>query len=171
MALVAIVTALTWRWTVAPDAEPLRTVGPADAVALFVGGRGERLVTAEALMARGAAPVLVIPHGTRIDWPDANRLCFGDPGYEVICPDPDPDTTRGEARTIGEIGSERGWTSIIYVTSTYHVARAGLLLGRCFDGSVVGVEAPVDLGTGDWVRRISHEWLGHLGARAWSRGC
>lgn len=136
-ALIVLATArlFVWPGSASPD--------EADAVVLFGGGRGERLDAALELMERGVAPVLVISNGNQPGWGDANRLCRGgaEAEFEVLCPTPEPDTTRGEARTTARLAERRGWERLVLVTSTYHARRAGELLRRCHDGDVEVVAA------------------------------
>jgi uncharacterized SAM-binding protein YcdF (DUF218 family) len=165
--LVALV-AITARLFVWPPADaPER----ADAVVIFAGGRGERLAAAERLMDAGLAPNLVIPNGTAPEWPAGNRSCSADLPYEVHCPRPEPDTTRGEARAIASLAEEKGWTRVIVVTSSYQLTRARLLLGRCFGGETDGARAQPKLSALDWARRVAHEWLGWTQAMTVARGC
>ena len=159
------------QWVIAPTATDLADVTEADAVVIFVGGRGERLETALEVVAASGSGVLVIPNGTVPTWPDANLLCAGSFDVEVICPTPEPDSTQGEARVFAELAAERGWESVIMVTSTYHLARAELMLTRCFGGSITAVRASPDISAVDWGRHAVHEGLGHLRARIVDRGC
>jgi hypothetical protein len=117
------------------------TAHPADALIVFAGGRGERLSKALVLLQQQVAPVLVISNG-RDRWQAANQLCASRQRFEVLCPQPDPDTTLGEARMVCDLAAQRGWRSVVVVTSTYHAGRAQLLLGRCFDGQLQIVAAP-----------------------------
>jgi hypothetical protein len=117
------------------------TAHPADALVVFAGGRGERLSKALVLVQQ-VAPVLVISNGRAARWQAANQLCASRQRFEVLCPQPDPDTTRGEARMVRDLAARRGWRSVVVVTSTYHARRAQLLLGRCFDGQLQIVAAP-----------------------------
>ena len=127
------------RWFVWPASA---VVSQAHAVVLFAGGRGERLERALGLMDTGVAPVLVISNGMTPEWDDANRLCKRPPErYEVRCPTPDPDTTKGEAVMTARLAEREGWDRLVLVTSTYHARRAGMLLGRCHEGSVSVVAA------------------------------
>jgi hypothetical protein len=108
-------------------------------------------------------------HGPRVaGW--ERRLHRG-PALRGPLPTPDPDTTRGQARAIGRIANDEGWRSLIMVTSTFQLSRAGLLLGRCWDGTVVDVEAEPHLGPARWAKRIAHEWLGWAHAELLDRGC
>jgi hypothetical protein len=118
------------------------TAHPADALVVLAGGRGERLSTALVLVHQHVAPVLVISNGRNARWPAANQLCASRQRFEVVCPRPAPDTTRGEARMVRDLAARRGWRSVVVVTSTYHARRAQLLLGRCFDGQLQIVAAP-----------------------------
>jgi len=159
---------LTLVWFVGPSTHAVETVPPADAVVLFAGAT-ERLDTAVELMENGAAPSLVIPNGTDIE--DAEDLCEGDASFEVVCPLTDEVTTAGEARAIGRIAAERGWSSLIAVTSVYHVHRATFLLGRCYEGPVDVVTPSGDIGMRDLVDKIPHEWAGFLAALVFRPAC
>jgi len=171
LALAVVGTAgllLTLVWFFGPSTHDVATVPPADAVVLFAGAT-ERLDTAVELMENGSAPSLVIPNGTDIE--DAEDLCEGEATFEVICPITDEVTTAGEARAIGRLAGERGWSSLIAVTSVYHVHRATFLLGRCYDGPVDVVTPSQDLGVGEWVDKIPHEWAGFLAAVVLQPAC
>ena len=165
LVVLALLSARLFVW---PSTDDPRV---ADAVVLFAGGSGERLAAAERLMAAGLASNLVIPNGTAPEWPAGNRACNDDLPYEVHCPRPDPDTTRGEARSIAYLAKENGWTRVIVVTSAYQLSRARLLLGRCFDGEMLGVRAQPDLSALGWTQRIGHEWVAWTYAMTLERGC
>ena len=162
---------LTWRWILSPDTSSVDSLERADAVVLFVGGRGERLETALEVMDTTGTPVLVIPNGLSPTWPDANELCQNATEFEVVCLAPDPDSTRGEARLIAELAEDRGWSLVIMVTSTYHVSRAELMLSRCFPGTITAVDASPEISAAGWTRHVAHEWLGHLKSRVLERAC
>lgn len=116
-------------------------VAKADAV-LVLAGENQRLPIALELVERGVAPVLVISDGLDPRWTQANRLCrFGDPA-RIVCLRPEPYSTRGEARLAGRLARERGWDSLVVVTSRFHLFRARTLFERCFDGRLDLVGAP-----------------------------
>ena len=142
-------------------------VAKADAVIVLAGAK-RRLPVGEQLVDRGVAPVLVISDGLDSDWTHANRLCRFGRRAEVVCPRPEPYSTRGEARMIARLARERGWTSLVVVTSRFHLFRARLLVERCFGGrlALAGVPSsrlrlPVDIG---------FEWLKLANATV-RRGC
>ena len=163
--VLALVSARLFVWPAvdAPQA--------ADAVVMFAGGSGERLPVAERLMAAGLAPNLVIPNGMAPEWPAANRACRDDLPYEVHCPRPEPDTTRGEARVIADLAEEKGWTRVIAVTSTYQLSRAKMLLDRCFEGEVLVARAQPELSVLGWAQRLGHEWVAWTHASMIKRDC
>jgi uncharacterized SAM-binding protein YcdF (DUF218 family) len=134
--------------------------GRADAVVVLAGGRGERLARARALMDRDVAPTLAISNGT----------CGAPHRYHMICFQPEPQTTRGEAEAIRRLARANGWNRIVVVTSTYHVTRARILVQRCYAGHTVFVDATPPDGVAGWTRRIVHEWMGLVEALA-ARGC
>ena len=163
--LIILATARLFLWPSTDSPEG------ADAVVIFAGGSGERLAAAERLMTHGLAPNLVIPNGMAPEWPAGNRACSDPLPYEVHCPRPDPDTTRGEARVIAALAEEEGWRRLILVTSSYQLSRARLLLGRCLDGEVLAVRAQPQLSAVAWARRVGHEWLAWTHAMTIQRRC
>ena len=150
VALVAVVAValvgLTYRLFVFPATD---APGRADAVVVFAGGDGERQAEGIRLVREGVAPVLVVSDGGEPGSPRA-RVCRERPaGLRLVCFSPDPPTTRGEARRFAALADQEGWRSLVLVTSTYHVLRAGLLLERCYDGQVRRVATPL---------RNDHSW-------------
>ena len=144
----------------------------ADAVVVLSGARNNRLDPALRLIRRGVAPVLVIsgaaqdPH-----WHTARALCRA--GHvaraRVICFEPRPFSTRGEARAVGALARTHGWNEVVVVTSTFHVTRARMLFHRCYPGRLWLVGTP----TTWW--RLPEEWAFETGKLAVQltaeRGC
>ena len=56
------------------------------------------------------------------------------------------------------------------VTNSYHVARAGVLVGRCTDASIRMVDARSDMPVRRWVVAIARE-IGGLVVAAARRSC
>jgi uncharacterized SAM-binding protein YcdF (DUF218 family) len=140
---------------------PWRTSMPTDAsVVVVLSGDKRRLPPALALIRRGVAPVLAISSvGRTKHWPEAARLCSAHrfAGAQVVCFDAVPFSTRGEARTVARLARTHGWSSVIVVTSTFHVTRARMLFRRCFSGSLQV------LGTGSTWWRLPMEWASETG--------
>jgi uncharacterized SAM-binding protein YcdF (DUF218 family) len=135
----------------------------ADAVIVLSGDRNVRLAPGIRLVQRGVAPVLAIS-GARQDprWRKAARLCRQGrvAGARVICFEPRPFSTRGEARAIARLARQHGWNAVVVVTSTFHVTRARLLFRRCYRGRLWMIGTP----TPWW--RLPEEWAFETGKLA-----
>ena len=55
---------------------------------------------------------------------------------DLICRSPEPTTTRGEARLLRQEAASHHWRSAIVVTMPAHIARARMLMERCYPGSL-----------------------------------
>ncbi len=163
----ALLFAITYFWFVAPAVAGIDDLQPVDAVVVFVGDP-ERLDVAVSLMERGVAENLVIPNGSSGE--TRTRLCDS-AVFQVHCPDTETIDTRGEAQAIGRLAQEMGWSSLIAVTSSYHVHRATYQLNTCHDGPITAVASETDLGRRELLRKIAHEWVGTLAAMTVQRGC
>ena len=162
--VVATAFLFVWPRTDAP--------GHADAVVVLSGGRNWRLDPALALVRRGVAPLLVIS-GAGFDrsWRKARTLCAHprQPGFRVLCFDPHPYSTRGEARAIARLAASHRWRKVDVVTSRYHVFRARILIERCYHGrlAMVGTHYPIWTAPLDYVS----EWAKLLVQLTVERGC
>jgi hypothetical protein len=84
--------------------------------------------------------------------------CANDnPAYQVICFKPSPPTTRGEAEELGALARSRHWTSVLVVTSRYHVSRARLIVRRCVPGKVRMVGVHSEMSAGDWLYQFAYQ--------------
>ncbi|HEX6788970.1 MAG TPA: YdcF family protein [Gaiellaceae bacterium] len=136
--VVACLVFFTWSpWDSGPPAH-------ADVV-VMLSGSTRRLPTALSLIRRGIAPVLALSSVQRTKhWREADRLCRVRryAGARVVCFDAVPFSTRGEARTVARLARQRGWRSIVVVTSRFHITRAHMLFRRCWHGPLSMVGAP-----------------------------
>lgn len=110
----------------------------ADAVVVFA-GEDARLDLAERLVAEGHADALVISNG---EHSSAAARCGQQEPVVVLCPRPGSLDTRGEARMFAQVARDHGWHDLIAVTGNYHVARARLLLERCWPEGVTFAPVP-----------------------------
>lgn len=168
LALVTMLAA-TARILVWPPTDELSAT-PADAVVVLAGS-GSRLATGQALAGQGVAPVLVVSDGGEEHWPAIEQVCDAPADYAVRCFTPDPATTRGEARAVGDLAHRHALDRLVVVTSAYHLARAELWLRRCTDADVAGVATQQPWSQRLSPDRLAHEWAGL--ARAWllERAC
>ncbi|MGY1716253.1 YdcF family protein [Geodermatophilus sp. SYSU D01106] len=131
---------------------------PADAVVVLAGDAPARLPLAVAL-AEGGPAVLVVSVAEGEDNESARALCVEPRELTVRCFRADGSDTRAEARALGRLVAEEGWTRITVVTSSYHVVRAGLLVRRCTDAEVQVVDPPARMS----LRRWAHAVVGEVG--------
>lgn len=163
--LLAAVLALVAAWVVVCLVfftwSPWAGTAPAHADAVVVlSGEHSRLPPALALIRRGVAPVLALSSVQQTPkWRAARALCAAGRYVHarVLCFEAVPYSTRGEARTVARIARERGWRSIVVVTSRFHVTRAHMLFRRCWHGGLTFVAAP----TPWW--RLPVDWADETG--------
>jgi uncharacterized SAM-binding protein YcdF (DUF218 family) len=148
---LAALGAVTARWFVWPGQGMPRRV---DAI-VMLNGPGDRLDTALTLAWAHRAPVIVISRGSR-DWGHGSVCAPRIPRVKVICFDPSPATTRGEAEFAGRLAARYHWRSIALVAVTAQDTVARIRLGRCFRGTIAVVDAP--LPASQWPGEIVHEW-------------
>lgn len=138
-------------------------------VVVVLAGERERLPVALDLVAQGGQPLLV-SIGPGPGNAAARRLC-ADPGdLPVLCFEPHPMTTQGEARAVGRLVQQHGWRSVTVVSSSYHLPRARVLVERCTDAAVEVQAARPEASLPTWVQYIGHE-LGGLAKAAVQHGC
>jgi len=163
--ILLVLVALLAAWLVAclvlfvwPPAE---SSPPAHAdVVVVLSGNTRRLAPALALIRQGVAPVLALSTVQRTKhWPLAERLCATHryASARVVCFTAVPFSTRGEARTVTRLAAERGWGSVVVVTSTFHVTRAHMLFRRCYHGRLAVV------GSSSTWWQLPDEWASETG--------
>ena len=137
-----------------------------NAIVMLDGPGGSALHVATRLAAQHRAPFLVISRGTVASHdPCPRRL----PGVTLICFNPEPATTQGEAEFVGRLARKYHWQSIAVVAITPQVSRARLRVERCFAGQVYVVTAPIRARS--WPYEIAYEWAALTKALAIQRGC
>lgn len=91
------------------------------------------------------------------------------PGVKLICFEPNPGDTRGEAEFVGKLAKRYHWHSVVLVTAREQDTRARIVVGRCFGGPiyVVAVSPPLD----GWPYQIAYEWAALFKAMVLYRSC
>ena len=136
-----------------------------DAIVMLA-GPGDRLAVATRLAREHRAPVLVVSLG----WQGYGGPCApAMPGVKVICFDPNPGNTRGEAEFAGQLAKRYGWRSVVLVTTPTQDTRARLIVNRCFSGSIYVVTT--SLSWGDWPYQVTYGWGALLKALVLQRAC
>jgi hypothetical protein len=156
--------AATARWFVLPDqGMPSRV----DAI-VMLNGPGDRLNAALDLAWAHRAPMIVISRGSRY-WGHGSRCAPRIPRITVICFDPSPSTTRGEAEFTGRLAARYHWRSIVLVAVAPQDIVARLRVGRCFRGKIFVINA--SLPAPEWPYEIAYEWGSAIRALLFQRSC
>jgi hypothetical protein len=165
LVIVAVLSFGTARWIVWPpqQAMPARV----DAI-VMLNGPGDRLNTALNLAWAHRAPVIVISRGSAY-WGRGSVCAPKIPGVTVICFDPSPATTRGEAEFAGRLAARYGWHSIAVVAITPQDTVVRLRVGRCFGGKVYVVNSPLPMW--QWPLLVEYEGGSVLKALFVQRTC
>jgi uncharacterized SAM-binding protein YcdF (DUF218 family) len=161
-AFVVVFAAFTVRLFVVP-AQGM----PAEVSAIvMLAGPGNRLPVALELAREHRASMLVISRGSDgYGGPCPARP----PGVRLLCFDPDPADTRGEAEYIGRLAKLYHWQSVVVVTTRAQDTRSRLLVQRCFAGSVFVITGSLPLGA--WPYQIAYEWGALMKALVINRSC
>jgi hypothetical protein len=135
---------------------------------VMLNGPGDRLDTALDLAWAHRAPVIVISRGSAY-WGHGSNCAPRIPGVTVICFDPSPESTRGEAEFAGRLAARYHWRSIAVVTVSPQDTVARMRMGRCFSGKVYVVNAP--LSAREWAYQIAYQWASIIKALLVQRTC
>jgi uncharacterized SAM-binding protein YcdF (DUF218 family) len=135
---------------------------------VMLNGPGDRLETALNLAWAHRAPVIVISRGSRY-WGHGSVCAPKIPRVTVICFDPSPPTTRGEAEFAGRLARRYHWRSIALVAVASQDTVARLRVGSCFSGKIYVINA--SLPASQWPYEIVHEWGSTLKAFFTQRSC
>jgi hypothetical protein len=162
--MLAGLGAATTRWFIVPQqGMPSRV----DAI-IMLNGPGDRLAAALKLAWARRAPFLVISRGSPA-WGHGSACAPKITGVRVICFDPDPATTRGEAEFAGRLARRYRWHSVVLVTSAPQDTPARLRVGRCFNGKIYVITA--SLPALEWPYWIAYEWAATIKAVFLQRSC
>jgi hypothetical protein len=161
LAALGVTTARLFVWP--PHGMPARV----DAI-VMLNGPGDRLDTALKLAWKGRAHVVVVSRGSPF-WGHGSICAPEIPDVRVICFDPNPATTRGEAEFAARLAKRYHWRSIALVTTAPQDTRARLRMRRCFAGRLYVVNAP--LATYQWPAEVVYEWAATIKALFVQPGC
>jgi len=160
--LIVIFCAVTTRLFIWPAAGMPTHV---DAIVMLA-GPGDRLSLAMRLAREHRANVLVVSRG----YEGYSGPCPAPvPGVKLICFDPDPPTTRGEAEYVGRLARQYHWKSVVVVVSRPQATRAQMLVERCFPGQVYIATGPLPLRS--WPYQLAYGWGALLKALVRHRSC
>jgi hypothetical protein len=135
---------------------------------VMLNGPGDRLDSALRLAWQHRATYLVIARGSPV-FGRGSTCAPPIPRVKVICFNPSPATTQGEAEFAGRLARKYHWRSLALVTTTPQDTRARLRMSRCFNGPVYVMTAPIALAS--WPYQIAYEWGALVKALVIQRGC
>ncbi len=162
--VVVVFGAATVRLFVWPDLAP--APNRVDAI-IELAGPGNRDQVALDLARQNRAPLLI--QSTVVEEAGSDRCLPPVPGVKIRCFHPEPNTTRGEARYIGQMAEQHHWTAVIIVTTPDHAWRAKLRVSRCFSGDVYVVTSP--LPPWRWLWAIPYQSAATVKALGFERDC
>ena len=162
--IIVLFAAVTARMFIWPDLAPLPE--RVDAI-IEIGGPTIRDEAALELARDNRAPVLV---QSTVREEAGTHTCLPPvPDVTILCFHPDPYTTQGEARAIGEMAASYHWDSIILVTTPDHAWRASWRVSRCFPGEIFVSTTPLPFWS--WFKQIPYQWAASAKAVTLERGC
>ncbi|MCC3317789.1 YdcF family protein [Nocardia africana] len=158
--VLAVAVAALWPVYVRPRTDAPRA---ADAILVLGGAHDGREELALRLAHDGYAPQVVFsdPYDHS---PLINRICHGGYSFRVSCFDPEPRTTRGEGRELAARAARENWRRVIVVTFTPHISRARYVLGRCWGGEILLVDAHPHIGVARWAYQYLYQSSGYVKA-------
>jgi uncharacterized SAM-binding protein YcdF (DUF218 family) len=145
---------------------PVQGMPPQVSAIVMLDGPGSTLDVAVRLAVQHKAPFLVVSQGTPASRDPCPRPI---PGVTLICFNPVPATTQGEAEFVGRLATKYRWHSMVVVTVTPQASRARLRMERCFGGEVYTATAPLTRST--WPYQIAYEWGALAKALVVQRSC
>jgi hypothetical protein len=166
LVVVAVLVALFVAATARLFIWPAQGMPPHVSAIVMLAGPGERLPVALRLAREHRAPMLVVSrgqHGYGGPCPPPT------PGVKLVCFEPDPGDTRGEAEFVGQLAKQYHWRSLVLVTGPQQDTRARIRMERCFGGSVYVVTGSLPLSI--WPYQIAYEWAALFKALVLQRGC
>jgi hypothetical protein len=132
---------------------PAQGMPPHVSAIVMLAGPGNRLPVALQLAREHRAPMFVVSRG----WQGYGGPCPSPiPGVKLICFDPNPGDTRGEAEFVGRLAARYHWSSVVLVTTRAQDTRARIMVGRCFGGSIYVVTASLPFD--NWPYQIAYGW-------------
>ena len=135
---------------------------------VMLAGPGNLLPSAVDLARQHRAQYLVVSLGT----PQSGNPCpAAIHGVKIICFNPVPASTQGEAEFVGRLAKRYHWRSVSVVTITSQDTRARLRVERCFAGQVYVVTVPPDPAYTNWPYQIAYQWAALIKALALQRSC
>ncbi|SEC26083.1 YdcF family protein [Rhodococcus koreensis] len=103
-------------------------------------------------------------------WPGDKKIaafCASkDTRFTVVCIQPAPSTTRGEALFTRKLVETNGWNRVLVISWRFHLPRARYIFSQCFDGEIVMRPVPrdYDYSLAEWEYTYLYQTVGFIKA-------
>lgn len=155
--LVGLVMVFAWRVVYRPHLDPMPDE-PVDVLLVLGPLEDWRVEMANQLMAEGRARNLVLSTPD----PALDQRHCGAADWPVICFEPEPSTTRGEAMQLKRLMAENGWTTAAVLTVDFHAARSRFIFERCLGQPVPVVGRHVSYWDDERPYMVAYQLGGYL---------
>jgi hypothetical protein len=108
------------------------------------------------------APFVVLSNPNGPDDRKMAKFCAA-PHADVECFEPEPDTTKGEARELRRLANRYGWRTVIVVTFRPRISRARFILEQCFAGELIMAASP-HIPVTRWAFEYAYQTAGYVRA-------
>ena len=137
-----------------------------DAIVVLGGAGAERAELGIELAERYEA-LLVLSSSAAVFGEQQGRTCTVD----AICIEPEPESTRGEAREVARLAEQEGWQHVTVATSAFHTSRSRFLFRQCLGDRVTVVGSRREGRPATTPRLLLREGLGVIAGATIQRAC
>jgi len=135
----------------------------ADAILVLGGAHDGREELGLRLAREGYAPRVLFSDPYQVS-PLMNRICHGGYSFAVECFNPSPPTTLGEGRELAARARAGDWRRVLVVTFTPHISRARHILGKCWGGDILMLDARPHISLERWAYNYVYQSAGYVKA-------
>ena len=136
-------------------------------VVVVLGGAGRERAALGIELAERYDAELVLSSTAANFGTNQGRTCERD----AICIEPNPETTRGEARTIARLAEQEGWEHVTVATTAFHTSRSRFLFRQCLGDRVTVVGARREGQPATTPSLLLREGLGVVAGATFQRAC
>ena len=136
-------------------------------VVVVLGGYGPERAELGIKVAERFGAKLVLSSSAAEFGEQQGRTC----GVDAICIEPEPETTRGEAREISRLAEREGWRHVTVTTSAAHTSRSRFLFRQCLGDRVTVVGTVREGEPRTTPRLLLREGLGVIAGATFQRAC
>ena len=136
-------------------------------VVVVLGGAGAERAELGIELAERYDAQLVLSSSAAVFGEQQGRSCQRD----AICIEPEPESTRGEAREIARLAEQEGWEHVTVATTAFHTSRSRFLFRQCLGDRVTVVGAVAEGRSRNTPALLLREGLGVIAGATIQRAC